>query len=108
MNETNFIDKIKNILNEDCVVKLRTVDPRISHYELYVKLTNADINEIKKMYPEAKIEYGIFGHIKSVVLNGREGFTIYNIDGKKREKLIQKHDFEYKQKMASIDGKVVF
>ena len=60
------------------------------------------------MYPEVKIEYGIFGHIKLVVLNGREGFTIYNIDGNKREKLIQKHESEYKQKMDSINGKVMF
>lgn len=33
MNETKLIDRIKKILNKDCIVKLRKVDPRISHYE---------------------------------------------------------------------------
>ena len=108
MNEKKFIDIIKNILSEDCIVKLRKVDPRISHYEIYVKLKNEDINEIKKIYPDVMIEYGLFGHIKLIKLSGKEGFTIYNIDGNKREKLIQKHETEYKQKMNSLNGKVIF
>lgn len=108
MNETEFLEKLKNILNENCIVKLRKVDPRITHYELYVKLRDLDIKKIREIYPKVKIKYGLFKNIKSIILNGREGFTIYNIDGNKREKLIKKHEDEYKQKMDLINGKVIF
>ena len=49
MNDTEFIDRIKKVLSEDCIVKLRKVDPRISHYELYVKLRKEDVDKIKKI-----------------------------------------------------------
>ena len=108
MNDTEFIDRIKKVLSEDCIVKLRKVDPRISHYELYVKLRKEDVDKIKKIYPKVKIKYGLLRRIKTIMLNGKEGFTIYNIDGNKREKLIKKHEEEYKQKIDSIKGNVIF
>jgi hypothetical protein len=99
----NFLDSLKHILNEDCIEKLRVVDPRVHHFSLYVKLKKSDIKKILNIYPDVKIEYSFLKKIKKISIYGRKSFTIYNVTGKKREKLIEKHDKEHKEFLKVIE-----
>ena len=105
MNNSKFLNGLKNILNDNCVEKLRIVDPRVNHYELYVELKKSDIKEILTLFPEAKVEYTFLKKVKSVSQKGKEGFTIYNVSNKRREKLINKHDQEYLKDLEEIKKK---
>ena len=103
MEKEKFLEPLYEILNKDCVEKLRVLDPRVHHYSLYVEVTDADAEKIVKAYENVKVQYSLFKKIKTISKIGIEGFTIYNVTGKKRDNLIKKHDEEHKKALEKVE-----
>jgi len=53
-------------------------------------------------YNDVKIQYTLLKKIKTISTVGKEGFTIYNVIGKKRERLIKKHDKEHEKALKKV------
>ena len=83
MDINDSLDSIKKFLNKDYIEKLRILDPRVKHYELYVKLTSSDVKKILQICPNAKVNYNMLGRIRNISTDGIKSFTIYNVTGKK-------------------------
>jgi len=102
MEKDKYLEPLHEILNKDCIEKLRIVDPRVHNYSLYTKVTNDEVNKIKNAYNDVKIQYTLLKKIKTISTVGKEGFTIYNVIGKKRERLIKKHDKEHEKALKKV------
>lgn len=87
-----------NLLGSDYEVRLRVLDPRVNHYQCYGEVNDEVYQKIINIYPNAKKEYDENG-ILSIVVGGKIGFSIYNVTGTDREKLIAQHDEKYAKKL---------
>ena len=86
------------LLGPDYEVKLRILDPRVNHFECYGEVNDEIYQKIINMYPNAKKEYDENG-ILSIVVFGKIGFSIHNVTGTDRDKLIAQHDEKYAKKL---------
>ena len=117
---SSFLKPVRDILGENCVIKIRMSDPRVVHYSIYVRLNKDYTKRILNAYRpkidrydqnKVTVEYSFFKRIRTIDVScggysdlpnpvKKESFTIYNVPNKKREELILEHDFEQNEQLT--------
>jgi len=105
------LEKVKeylhDLLGKNYDVYLRILDPRVNHFDCYGELLAADCKKIMEIYPQAKLSVSQENTIDNISVSGKVGFTIYNVIGEEKEKLIKVHDDEY-NKLKDESKRVVY
>lgn len=73
-------------------------DPRIKHFSCYGNVTLEDCETI---YPKSKLILENDEIIKEIQVNGKVGFTIYNVDNTEKMNLIKEHGKQFKLEKQS-------